>query len=294
MHDLQVIQQIPAVPPRPREAHKGTFGTVIVIGGCETMMGAPALSATAALRSGAGLVKIATIAAAMPAALTIEPSATGIILTEDAASNVHQLDTIDPRHEAVLAIGPGLGQRGEMRDLIAALLQGKRTIVLDADGLNLLAPMLVASPFKDQPLITAPLILTPHPGEFQRLASALNIPHSPVDSATRPAAAAALALRLGAVVLLKGASSVVSDGSRVFINTTGNPALATAGSGDVLTGVVAALIAQKLLPFEAACLASHLHGLAADLWATVHGTSGLIARDLATLLPDAFNHCRST
>jgi len=287
MHDLQAIHEIPPVPPRPREAHKGTFGTVIVIGGCETMMGAPALCASAALRSGAGLVKIATIAAALPTALTIEPSATGIILTDDLPTNLHQLDKIDPKHQAILAIGPGLGQSSDMRKLIAALLQGDRTIVLDADGLNLLASLL-----KEKPILTAPLILTPHPGEFQRLASALHISHSPTDSASRPSAAAALARALRSTVLLKGASSVISDGARVVINTTGNPALATAGTGDVLTGLLAALLAQHMKPFEAASLAAHLHGLAADLWATVHGTSGLTARDLATLLPDAFNHCR--
>ena len=288
MHDLQVINELPPVPLRPREAHKGTFGTVIVIGGCETMMGAPALCASAALRSGAGLVKIATITAVLPVALTIEPSATGIILSDDLPTNLHQLDKIDPKHEAILAVGPGMGQSGDMRDLIAALLRGKRTIVLDADGLNLLASLL-----KEKPTITAPLMLTPHPGEFQRLATSLHIPHSPNDFASRPAAAAALARALRATVLLKGASSVISDGSRFFINSTGNPALATAGSGDVLTGLLAALIAQHMLPFEAACLAAHLHGLAADLWANVHGTSGLSARDLATLLPDAFNHCRT-
>lgn len=287
MHDLQVIHEMPPVPPRPREAHKGTFGTVIVIGGCETMMGAPALCASAALRSGAGLVKIATIAAALPTALTIEPSATGIILTDDLPTNLHQLDKVDPKHEAILAVGPGLGQSGDMRELLAALLQGDRTIVLDADGLNLFASLL-----KEKPTFTAPLILTPHPGEFQRLAAALNIPHSPTDPESRPSAAAALARALHATVLLKGASSVISDGSRLFINNTGNPALATAGTGDVLTGLLSALIAQHTSPFEAACLAAHLHGLAADLWANVHGTSGLTARDLATLLPDAFNHCR--
>ena len=253
------------------------------------MMGAPALCAAAALRSGVGLVKIATVATALPVALTIEPSATGIILSDDIATTEHQLNTADPQHKAILAVGPGLGQSDHARDLLAALLQGKRTIVLDADGLNLLAEYLMPSAHES---IKAKLILTPHPGEFSRLATALNITQSPTDPATRPAAAAALATTLHAIVLLKGAATVISDGTRFYTNTTGNPALATAGSGDVLTGLLAALIAQGMLPFEAACLAAHLHGLAADLWANVHGKSGLTARDLATLLPDAFNHYR--
>lgn len=292
MNQLHIITALPSLPPRPRDAHKGTFGTVIIVGGCDTMMGAPALSATAALRSGAGLVKIATVPAALPVALTIEPSATGIMLSDDIATTLHQLDGADPQKKAILAVGPGLGQSDDARELVEALLQGSRTIVLDADGLNLLARLLHKT---NRLQIKAPLVLTPHPGEFSRLADALSIHHSPTDSASRPAAAAALANALHATVLLKGASTIISDGQRYFINTTGNPALATAGSGDVLTGLLAALIAQGAQgtsPFDAACLAAHLHGLAADLWANVHGQSGLLARELATLLPDAFNHCR--
>ncbi len=289
MHPLTPITALPPLPPRPHDAHKGTFGTVIVIGGSDTMMGAPALCAMAALRSGAGLVKIATVPAALPVALTIEPGATGIILSDDIATTLHQLDTADPRHKAILALGPGLGQSDDARELVAALLTSDRAIVLDADGLNLLAKRLMQSGHE---AVTAPLVLTPHPGEFSRLASALHISQSPVDPATRPAAAAALAGALHATVLLKGAATIISDGSRFFTNTTGNPALATAGSGDVLTGLLAALMAQGMEPFDAACLAAHLHGLAADRWAAVHGGSGLTARDLATLLPDAFHHCR--
>ncbi len=290
MSPLSIITTLPPLPLRPRDAHKGIFGTVIVIGGCETMMGAPALCATAALRSGTGLVKIATVAAALPVALTIEPSATGIILSEDIATTLHQLDGADPQRKAILAVGPGLGQSDEARELVQALLQGSRIVVLDADGLNLLAKLLQEKNCK-QPC--APLVVTPHPGEFARLASSLGIKQSAVDPATRLEAAATLANKLSATVLLKGASTVVSDGVQGFTNTTGNPALATAGSGDVLTGLLSALLAQGMRAFDAATLAAHLHGLAADLWANVHGHSGLTARDLATLLPDAFNHCRS-
>jgi NAD(P)H-hydrate epimerase len=305
------------------EAHKGTFGTVIVVGGSQTMIGAPALAAAAALRGGAGLVKVATKASILSAVLTIEPGATGIILGDDEATTLHLLDKIDPENKAVLAIGPGLGQEPNTKNLVLALLGGSRAIVLDADGLNLLAASLTPLQPREGPgevrtadqqtdraaqsdppatshaqsfpapslrrAGTGPLILTPHPGEFLRLAAPLKILHSATDPATRPAAAAALARALGAVVVLKGPATIVTDGSRRYTNTTGNPALATAGSGDILTGLTAALLAQRVDPFDAAVLAVYLHGLAADLWANVHGTSGLTARDLATLLPDAFN-----
>jgi NAD(P)H-hydrate epimerase len=300
----QSIHEVPPPPPRPTDAHKGTFGTVIVVGGCETMIGAPALCATAALRSGAGLVKIATRAGVLPFALTIEPSATGIIIGDDLNTTLHQLDKTDPRHEAVLAVGPGLGQSAEAGELVEALLQGTRAVVLDADGLNLLSltPLLLRQSqaegriFKTLPRRTAestPLILTPHPGEFSRLAMPLGITHSPTDPATRPLAAAALADAYACTVILKGAHTIVTDGSRVYTNATGNPALATAGSGDVLTGLIAALVAQHMPPFDAAVLGVFLHGIAADMWATVHGSSGLTARDLATILPDAFNNHRT-
>jgi len=289
MSNLSTVTLVPACPPRPHDAHKGTFGTVIVVGGSTTMIGAPALTAAAALRSGAGLVKIASPAGVLTAALTIEPSATGIIIGDDLPTTLHQFDRADPQREAILAVGPGLGQSDDATALVEALLLGKRKVVLDADGLNALAALLAMNkPMRAK----LPLILTPHPGEFRRLADALKINAGPTDPATRPAAAAALAAAMNAIVVLKGQRTVVTDGRRSYINTTGNPALATAGPGDVLTGLTAALLAQRVPPFDAAVLAVYLHGLAADMWANLHGTSGLTARDLITLLPDAFNQHR--
>ena len=280
----KLVTAIPPPPPRQTDAHKGTFGTVIAVGGCATMMGAPALCAAASLRTGAGLVKIAAPAQVLPVALAIEPCATGIILGDDAADNVCSLDEADPSQQAVLAVGPGMGQATSSSELVAVLLQGQRTIVLDADGLNLLASF--GNP---RPTPGPPLVMTPHPGEFARLASPLGIAHSATDPQHRPEAAAEMARAHGAVVVLKGHRSVVSDGEHVYINTTGNPALATAGSGDVLTGMIAALIAQGMTPFDAAVLGVYLHGLAADIWVTRHGDCGMTAQTLAHLLPDALN-----
>jgi NAD(P)H-hydrate epimerase len=170
---------------------------------------------------------------------------------------------------------------------VARILGRVNPVVLDADGLNNLAAM---GGLRDA--IHAPLVMTPHPGEYARLATAMGLVCDPLEPGRRPDAAVELARACQAVVVLKGRHSIVTDGRRVYVNSTGNPALATAGSGDVLTGTVAGLIAQGLRPLDAAVLAVHLHGAAADRWAAAHGPAGLAARDLASLLPDALHHHR--
>lgn len=273
---------IPPCPSRPDDAHKGTFGTVVVVGGSPTMIGAPALAATAALRGGAGLVKIAADPDILPFCLTIEPSATGLVLPrrDDGPAMDQFMRQLDER--TVLAIGPGMGVGADPQSLLKLLLRLGRPVVLDADGLNNLS---LLPGFEH--VARCPLVMTPHPGEFRRLAAPLNIPHDPTDASQRPAAAEALAKACRCVAVLKGRHTVVSDGRRHYVNDTGNPALATAGSGDVLTGLVASLTAQGMTPFDAAVLGVYLHGLAADLWSSDHGPTGLTARDLASLLPRA-------
>ena len=248
------------------------------------------MCAASALRSGVGLVKIATDPTALPTAIAIEPGATGIVLEADVNNAVGAIDQADPSHSAVLAVGPGMGTTDRAQRLVLALLGGNRQIVLDADGLNLLA---ISGPVA--PRGSDALVMTPHPGEFSRLAEPLGISLSATDPAQRPAAAAALATSHNAVVVLKGPSTAVSDGTNCYINTTGNAALATAGSGDVLTGLIAALIAQGMSPLDSAVLGTYLHGMAADIFAERHGISGLTATTLAELLPDAFDqHRRDT
>ena len=251
-------------------------------------MGAPALCATAALRSGVGLVKIATQSEVIPTVLAIEPGATAIALANDWAVNVSKIAAADLEGRAVLAVGPGIGRGDASAELVNALVDGSRPVVLDADGLNLLADRGRGDAIerKNQ------LVMTPHPGEFRRLAEPLGIDESPTDESTRPFAAAKLAKTYGAVVVLKGHRTVVTDGDRVYTNQTGNPAMATAGSGDVLTGCVSALVAQGMNSLDAAILGVYLHGLAGDLWAQLHGTCGLTAMDLCRSLPDAFNKHR--
>lgn len=277
---------IPPAPLRPADAHKGTFGTVIVVGGCETMIGAPALSARAAFRAGAGLVKLACPHATLPHALVIEPGATGIALAGSTADALAQIQRADPRSRAVLAVGPGMGLGERNGPLAVELVRGPRPVVLDADGLNLLAAAL-----KQDPAAIGghgPLVLTPHPGEFGRLASALGIAADPTDPARRVDAATRLAAALNATVLLKGQHTVTAEPGRYAVNTTGNAALATAGSGDVLTGTLAALLAQGMDAFDAARLAAYAHGLAAERWAERNGLRGLRAIELADQLPRVF------
>jgi NAD(P)H-hydrate epimerase len=279
---LTAVTSPPLLPHRPNDGHKGTFGTVVVVGGCPTMIGAPALVAAAAFRTGCGLVKIITDPAIVPHCLTIEPCATALDVPMEPGAIRRIIEGLGNR--PVLVVGPGMGIDGQRDAIILALLQTGRPIVLDADGLNHLASLgpLVKT-------IPQPAVLTPHPGEFHRLAQAAGITLDPVDPQHRPVAAAALARRYGCTVLLKGRHSIISDGQRFFRNETGSSALATGGSGDVLAGIIGSLMAQGMAPFDAACAGAHLHGLAGDVWCSRHGSAGLTAMDLARVVPDAMS-----
>ncbi|MEM6459080.1 MAG: NAD(P)H-hydrate dehydratase [Planctomycetota bacterium] len=275
------IEQLPPLPGRPDDGHKGTFGTVVVVGGSGRMIGAPALTATAALRSGAGLVKVAAEVDVARAVTSIQPSVTGL-----AAAGLAELRGL-PR--VVLAVGPGWGSGDDVDARLADLGVWPNPIVLDADGLNALARLSVGAVSGG-----GPRVLTPHPGEYGRLAEAFGLDGDPVDPQRRPAAAAALAEAAGAVVLLKGRHTVVTDGRRFYRNATGNPALATAGTGDVLTGLIAGLIAQGTDPFDAAVAGAWVHGRAGDRWAEAHGRRGLLATELADRLPAVLREYETT
>ena len=285
---LEWETRVPAVPDRPDDGHKGTFGTVLVVGGCRTMIGAPALAAAAALRVGAGLVKMALPLEMLGFAITIEPGATGIALDPEEGDGLPEIEEADPEGKAVLAIGPGMGPGGPARRVVSQLLPLARRMVVDADGLNHAAALDLARPVKGRSMV-----MTPHPGEFKRLAEPLGITLSATDPYERPQAAAALARAYGSVVVLKGKHTIVTDGTRAYRNETGNVALATAGSGDVLTGVIAGLMAQGVGAFEAAALGAYVHGRAADIWAHDFGPSGLSAPQLVQRIPRAMHEHRS-
>lgn len=282
---MQIIDTIPKLKPRAVDAHKGDFGKVCIIAGSVGMSGAAALAGRAALRAGAGLVRVATPRSVLPVVASIEPSFTTIPLPEDDAGRM-STDAINVILEIVqendaVAFGPGVGTSIALRSVLQNLLeQDGLKLIIDADGLNNLAGM------RDWPAkLKADLILTPHPGEMRRLWSGLLREEIPTD---RQEQAARLAQRTGAVVVLKGAGTVVTNGGKVYVNKTGNPGMATAGSGDVLTGVMTALLGQGLSSFDAAVLGVYIHGLAGDIAAEKLGRIGMIATDIIDALPDAF------
>ena len=292
------------LPPRPADGHKGTFGTVLVVGGsvgARTMLGGPAFAALGALRSGCGLCELAMPAPLLVSGLSLAPSATGVSLPIDASGAMDpaaSLAALEPslKRATVIAVGPGLGEgpgvETFVRSLLQAAAQHELPIVLDADGLNAFARSANPAPF------TTPAILTPHPGEFRRLADACGCGDlDPIDPRRRPEAASGLVERLGAVVVLKGHGTCVASRGRVEVESAGNPALATGGTGDVLTGLVAGLWSQWIASdrdrppcmsaYLAARTAVHLHAMAADCWAQEHGDAGMLASDLLAAIPRA-------
>lgn len=314
---------LPPLPPRDPAGHKGTFGTVAIVGGCATpatrMIGAPALAALAALRAGAGLARLVMPAPILDAGLTITPSATGRPLPTDATGAVipHEAAAVidELAHSCTcLAIGPGLGRGdGPRAAALRAVQQDAVPVIVDADAINALAeiPQLTRD-------LRAAAVLTPHPGEFKRLTQSMGLRDDLGLDRSREAAAESLAQRLGCIVVLKGRGTVVSDGVRTWTATTGNAALATAGTGDVLTGLIAGLVAQFVAPppppglpdavrarfprppgrpldlFDAVRLAVHAHGLAADRWVAARSASaGLLAGELADALPATLETLRS-
>jgi ADP-dependent NAD(P)H-hydrate dehydratase len=283
MATVETVTALPSLPPRATDSNKGNFGRILVIAGSRGMSGAAVLCASAALRGGAGLVKAAVPAEILPIVAVGQPCCTTAALPHDAegrisASALPLLLSLAEAHD-VVAVGPGLDRSAELTTLLAELVEKiARPIVIDADGLNALA---------GQPEILrgniAPRIVTPHPGEFARLLRT----DVKIVQAKRRELAVEFALKQNLIVVLKGRGTIVTDGQRVYVNTTGNPGMATGGTGDVLTGLVAALLGQRLAPFEAAQLGVYVHGLAGDLARDQIGEVSLIATDLLDFLPPA-------
>jgi NAD(P)H-hydrate epimerase len=279
---VQNVSALPPLPVRAAAGHKGTFGRILVVAGGRGMSGAAVLCGSAAVRGGAGLVKVACPAAVQDVVAVGNPCYTtaGIplhadgTLTAGAATAVGEwADQAD-----VLAVGPGLGNRPDVGELVRELLQTTphKPLVLDADGLNVLSP--IPDVVRTR---SAPLVLTPHPGEFARL---LNVTTEQVQ-ANRLNLAIGFAATWNVVLLLKGPHTVVTDGARVYVNGTGNPGMGTGGSGDVLTGLIAALIGQGMSGFDAAVLGAWVHGRAGDVAAEAVGQTALCAVDILTHLP---------
>ena len=279
---------LPKLQPRAPDSHKGTYGRVLIVAGSRGMSGAAMLAGLGALRGGAGLVQVATPAEVLPIVAGYNPCYLTAALPQDANGMVAPAaeDVIlDLAAKSdVVALGPGLGQGDAVIHLVkTAVARIDRPLILDADGLNALAKLWSGRPRAEVPARSHPLMLTPHPGEFARLCrlSAAEV-HD-----RREELALGYAAERQVTLVLKGHRTLVTDGTRLYRNTTGNPGMATGGTGDVLTGLIAALVGQGLPAFEAAQLGVHWHGLAGDLAARTRGMAGLTAMDLLDSLGSA-------
>ena len=269
----QILQMLPG---RPAESHKGSYGKILLLCGSRGYTGAAALAAMGALRSGAGLVYLA-VPESIYEIESIKLTEPVIYpLTDDngtyAPSATDRVISLLVEKDAVL-IGPGIGQSAGSLSVTKAVLENfVGPVVLDADGINVM---------RDHKDIlrgrSCPTILTPHPGEFQRFGYLI--------SDNRVTAAAEMANDLGVTVLLKGHRSVITDGHTCYVNPTGNPGMATGGSGDVLSGIIVSLLGQGLSALDAAACGAWLHGAAGDLCAREIGQYGMLPSDMIQVLP---------
>ncbi len=278
------------LPPRKADTHKGDAGRVFIVAGSRGMSGAAALAVQGALRAGAGLVTLGLpkgLHEPMVIKLTeamfkvLPETKDGSLSTQALPEIVSTADRMD-----AVAIGPGLSQNPQTQELVREVVpKVVKPLVVDADGLNALAA--------DVRLLkkrTLPCIITPHPGEMGRLIRQ----SSDEVQRDRTRTAVEFAKMCRVVVVLKGQGTVVADvDGRSYVNNTGNPGMATGGAGDVLTGVLAGLLAQRLSLFDAARLGVYLHGLAGDLAAKDKGDVGLLASDIADRIPLAIRAYQS-
>jgi NAD(P)H-hydrate epimerase len=272
-------------PPRKRDSHKGNYGRVFILAGSLGMSGAGLLASEAALRAGAGLV---TLGIPESLALPLSRRIRELMLrpfpeTSDGTLARKSLPLIRAAlaKQDVLAVGPGLSQNKETQACIREVVRASRQpMVIDADGLNAFSSRTALLR-----KLRAPAVLTPHPGEFRRLFGV----SVPGDEKKKRSLALKLASRYRVVLVLKGHRTLVaSPDGKGYVNRTGNPGMATAGSGDVLTGIIAGLMGQGLGGFDAARAGVYLHGLAGDFAVKKIGETSLVASDLIDFLPQAF------
>ena len=284
------------LPKRYSFSHKGDYGYVLCVGGSRGMSGAIVLAGLAALKTGAGLVRCAVADSVLPTVAALSAEIMTAPLAEDRFGRI----SLDAYREimrlstaaTVVALGPGLGRSLGLTALVAKLYREiAKPMIVDADALNALAERrLFERQFGEtgqaEFLPEFPRILTPHPGEFARLLGHPVPKEEPATQKERIKLVRDFAERTGTITLLKGHETIITDGKSTTINHTGNPGMATGGSGDVLTGIIAGLVAQHLSPWDAAVLGTHLHGAAGDRAAEKLGqaslTAGTIIDALAT------------
>lgn len=288
------------LPSRPPDGHKGTFGSVCVVGGQRTedglvMIGAPTLAANAAMKTGCGRCMLAMPQPILMQSLPLAPTATGIELPVDEVGRLMSSGAVEAidRHGAgcrCLVIGPGFGDGWPQQQIVATLLaRDDRPVILDADGINAFAQL-----ESGHLELRAPAIVTPHIGEYKRLADSLDIAIPATDSI---AAAECLAQKLGCIVVLKSHNTIISDGVLTVEETGGSVVLATGGTGDVLCGIIAGLVScygadSPARLMDAAVLGVTLHAKAGKQFEASHGSAGMLATDLLSELPHALQQLR--
>ena len=284
------------LPPRPQRAHKGTFGRLLVVAGSQEYAGAALLTGMGAARSGAGLVCLAGAESVGLRLMGLMPELTALLLPEEAPGLVSPAGwrriTAEAGSYDALVIGPGLGRHpATLRRTRSFLAELRQPVVVDADGLNALAE--TSGWWRG---VRGPAVLTPHPREFARLTGVKEQAEALADDdEARAAAAGEAAIRWGQVVVLKGAGTVIAaPEGEVLRSDVATPALATAGSGDVLAGCIAAFLAAGCDPLSAAGCGVAVHGAAGLLAEDRIGRAGVIARDVAALLPEAIEQLRGS
>ena len=290
----QIPESLPKLPVRLRESSKFDYGRVVLIAGSRGMAGAAALSSMAALRGGAGLVEAIVPESIQATVASFDPCVMTHGLSEDGAGrfSLSALSAIHDRCQKsnVVALGPGLGRSDDLVKIVQDLWQTLSIpVVLDADALWALAQD--AEWQKVEP--AGPRVLTPHAGELARLLGQNPSREKKQERAELETAATILARKTKSVLVFKGPASLITDGTMSIYNETGNPGMATAGTGDVLTGVLAALLAQQLSAFDAARLGAWIHGAAGDEAVDRNGECSMTARDLLNCLYTQTRRCVS-
>jgi len=287
----QLCNSLP--PRRNRQGHKGTYGTVLGIGGSRGMAGAVSLAGRAALLTGAGLVRLAVPDPILETVAGYSPEYTTIPCPADDVGRF-ALSALEPllthaEQCTALFLGPGLGRSDVLDQLVSPFLQrAVKPVVVDADALNALREI---TPVPPQERNRHSIILTPHAGEFARLRREPTPPED--DQEARKSLAIEFSRCYGVLLVLKGHQTIITDGEQLAVNRTGNPGMATGGSGDVLTGMITGLIAQNFSQvFEAVRLAVYLHGLAGDIAAERLGEESVTATAILDAIPAAWRQSR--
>lgn len=272
---------------REPDSHKGTFGTVLIIAGSSLMRGAGAFAVLGALKSGAGLVRLATVAKCIDTVSVLAPEATFIELESDENGfmkfNENVLANALKKVNAVV-IGCGMGVTEDTAKIVRFVVQNAEVpVIIDADGINCTAQDIEILVNKK-----TEVIITPHPGEMARLLKS----NTKTINENRSKFAEDMAEQYGITVVLKGAGTVIADNCRMSVNTTGNAGMSKGGSGDVLSGIIGAVVAQNIPLYDAVCAGVFIHGLAGDIACENYGQEAMLPRDVINCLSDAFRILR--